>query len=166
MARQLKHLRKYPRRISGVRRPGKYRAGSKKKNVPDFVKNKILTEQQINLLKRRLNDGKIKHSDIFGESGEKVFRLTPEQTRKGLKWLMNKWKTPRGVERKNNPFGYREQNVLENFSHFELADFHNNVNYWQSQSGINNYVPVWDVIGKGNIGFQYYMEGGEPKIIG
>ena len=30
-----------------------------------------------------------------------------------LEWLLNKWKTPKGAERKNNPFGYREQNVLE-----------------------------------------------------
>ena len=31
-----------------------------RKNIPDFVKNDILTEQQLNLLKRRLNNKKIR----------------------------------------------------------------------------------------------------------
>ena len=35
-----------------------------------------------------------------------------------------------------------------------------------SQAGINNYQPVWRVVAKDGSSFQYYMELGQPKIIG
>ena len=92
--------------------------------------------------------------------------VSPAQTKKGYDWLMNKWKTPRGVERKNNPFGLREQEILDDFGHFELKEYINNVNAYQSQAGINNYQPVWEVVSKGGSSFEYYMEMGLPKIIG
>jgi hypothetical protein len=31
-------------------------------------------------------------------------------------WLMDKWKTPSGTERKYNPFGPLEQDVLNDFN--------------------------------------------------
>ena len=121
-----------------------------------------ITEKEIMLLKRKLNSGNIKQDDI-----EEIFgmKITPEQTKKGFDWLMNKWKTPRGVERKNNPFGFREQKALETFDHFVFDEFFNNINYYQAEMGFNNYLPVYTVVGKES-NFQYYVAGGEPHIIG
>ena len=127
-----------------------------KGNVPDFVKEKILSEQQVNLLKRRLNDGKITPNEIIGDG--KAWRLTPEQTEKGLKYLMSLWKTPTGKEKEMSPFGFRETNVLENFSRFEVIDFYNNNTYQQQQMGINNYQPLYRVVAKDGSSFEYYMD--------
>ena len=72
-----------------------------------------LTEREILLLKARLNRGEdVDLSAIYSSDG---FAITEEQTKKGYDWLMNQWKTPRGVERKNNPFGFREEDILDNF---------------------------------------------------
>jgi hypothetical protein len=124
----------------------------------------ILSEAEVLLLKRRLNAGKIKPSDIpWPEEG---YKLTPEQLQKGLDWLLDQWKTPYGVERKNNPFGYREQDVLEHFKEFKLIDFYDNVNYAQVQAGIHNYLPYYRVIGTDGGTFEYYNDYTGIHILG
>jgi hypothetical protein len=123
--------------------------------LPFFVNKDKLSESEILLLKRRLNDKKIKHDEIF--KNKESFKLTEEQEKKGIGWLRKQWKTPNGVERKNNPFGAREEYVLDNFDHFELVDFYNNVNYLQSQSGLNNYVPYYRVVAKDGSYFEYWV---------
>ena len=52
--------------------------------------------------------------------------LSVEQTEKGINHLNNLRKTPRGIERKNNPFDEREEMILDNFSHFTLNGFYDN----------------------------------------
>ena len=37
-------------------------------------------------------------------------------------WLIDKWKTPSGTERKNNPFGTLEQEVLSDFNRAVLDE--------------------------------------------
>ena len=123
----------------------------------------MITEAEVNLLRRRLNNNKLTYEDVEVLND---IRITPEQTKKGLDWLMKKWKTPRGIVRKNNPFGYREENVLENFKEFRLNSFTNNNNAYMTSFGINNWIAVWDVIATDGSAFQYIMEGGMPKIIG
>lgn len=78
-------------------------------------------------------------------------RIADDQAAKGLAWLLNLWKTPKGAERKNNPFGYCETRVLEDFSHFELAGF-----YDAGRNGWPNYLPLYNVISKAGASFQYY----------
>jgi len=134
------------------------------KLIEEIKNSGVITEQQINLIKRRLNHKKYTYFDIQ-DLDLTDLKITPEQTKKGLDWLMNKWKTPRGIERKNNPFGYREESILETFKEFRFNSFHDNVNYTQSQMGMHNYQPIYDVIGEDGI-FQYYVELGLPKIIG
>lgn len=125
--------------------------------LPDFVNNSVLTEQEVNLLKRRLNDGKIKPSEIPRFKEGEGYQLTSDQNEKGKKYLINQWKGKSGAERKNNPFGAREEDILENFDRIELVDFYNASNYYQSQAGIKNYIPLYDVVAKDGSRFQYYV---------
>lgn len=60
--------------------------------------------------------------------------IEAQQTRKGIAWLRNLWQTPKGTERKGNPFAAREQAVLAHFTHFTLIDFvdrgHHGLGFW------------------------------------
>jgi len=119
--------------------------------INEVVKNGVITEQQINLITRRLNGGeKIDLSEIW----DNPIELTDEQNKKGFDFLYNQWKTPKGVERKNNPFGYREENILAKFTGFELAGFYDAGNY-----GNSFFVPLYNCCGDNNA-FQYYYSGG------
>lgn len=144
-----------------------------------ILEGDTLTERDILNLKRLLNGysrtstteeerkqlERIMYDHIDDKGG---YMLTPEQTEKGIKWLLNEWKTPRGVERKNNPFGYREEEVLEHFAHFMFEGFYDAGTYSQ----YHNYIPLWGVYSKKYGYFQYYMQagtgynGGSVSIIG
>lgn len=133
----------------------------KKQLFLEDVKNKdTITESEVLLLKRRLNDGTYTSKDVYEALGEDGKQLTPEQTEKGKSWLMNKWKSPSGVERKNNPFGYREQEILEKFEGIKIKDFYDVGNY-----GNHYYEPYYEVEGN-NTSFEYYNKAGEPTILG
>jgi hypothetical protein len=117
-----------------------------------------LTEAEVNLIKTRMNRGeKVDLTSLYEKGG---IKLTKDQEKKGYDWLMNLWKTPKGVERKNNPFGYREQHVLENFSHFELADMYN------AGRMTDFYVPYYRVVSKDGRTFEYYGGGDRINILG
>ena len=76
------------------------------KDSKRIMRKKLLTEKELLLVKSRINCKRVDIDDIpFNDDG---YKLTKEQKLKGYNWLMNLWKTPRGIERKNNPFGYRE----------------------------------------------------------
>tara|TARA_R110002110_G_scaffold62000_3_gene173516 strand:- start:221 stop:1066 length:846 start_codon:yes stop_codon:yes gene_type:complete len=72
--------------------------------------------------------------------------------------MLSLWKTPTGKERKNNPFGLREQDALENFEYFTLDGFKN------IGRSYDFYVPIYGVTGTDSY-FQYYYDG-EVNIIG
>ena len=138
----------------------------------DYTKG-YLTENEIRLIKNRLN--MVQCSEKLAEETKKAFydnmpedgyKLTEKQTQKGLSWLMDQWKTPKGKERKHNPFGYREQHVLENFKEFRLIDFYNAANYYQTQVGIKAHFPYYWVIGNDGSEFQYVMHSGQIHILG
>ena len=125
--------------------------------LKEIEKTNSITEKQINLLKNRANKGE----DIdFQYIWDNTPTLTSEQNNKGLKFLLNQWKTPKGKERINNPFGYREQEALETFEYFELAGFYDDFRYGQRKF----LIPLYNVIGKDS-SFQYYYNG-EINIIG
>lgn len=115
-----------------------------------------ITFKEVKLLMRRKNAGK----DVdFSKFWDGEVRLTdPEQ---GISYLLDQWKTPNGKERKNNPFGYREQHVLENFSHFEFKG-----GYDMGNRHFDYHVPLWVVVAKDGSSFEYYMKGGEVNIVG
>jgi hypothetical protein len=138
--------------------------GSKVSEYYGIKENNVITERQMNLIKNRLNAGKkdAELEDIVQYIWDNAPNLTPDQNKKGHDFLMNLWKSPTGKERVNNPFGYREQEALEQFDHFALAGFHDTSRYGQAPY----YIPLYDVYMKdGEYGFQYYYNG-EVSIVG
>jgi hypothetical protein len=124
--------------------------------LKEVAEKGLITEKQISLLKLRSNKEQKNLYDLFDEE----IQCTTEQTKKGLEWLLNKWKTPKGAERKNNPFGYREQNVLED----ENAKAYFNGFYNAGRYNVF-FIPIYEITGNGT-SFEYIVEGGEIKIIG
>lgn len=65
-----------------------------------------INENEIATLKRRQNRGE--RIQI-----ENPIPVSYDQAQKGLAWLWDKYRTPRGAERKNNPFSNSEEKALE-----------------------------------------------------
>ena len=87
---------------------------------------------------------------LFGENAP--YSITPEQTTKGLDWLFNLRFTMRGKERKNNPFGYREQSILDDFDRFELSGLYDDSDGY---NGFHNFKPIYKVIASDGESFDY-----------
>lgn len=70
---------------------------------------------------------------------------------------MNLYKTPTGKERKNNPFGYREMNILDNYKgeRFQFVGFYDAGNGW-----FRNFLPIYQLNG------MEYIPMSKPYIIG
>jgi hypothetical protein len=117
----------------------------------------IISESEVSILKRRKNAGE-KFDESFSWDNE--IELTDEQNKKGIDFLMNQWKTSSGRERKNNPFGFREQDILKNFTHFEFMGFYDAGNY-----KFPYYIPLYRCCSKDN-SFKYYYNNGNISIIG
>lgn len=124
-----------------------------------------ITEKQINLIGRRLNNNK-----ELGKELQKLFDLATDegveveasQAQKGFDWLMNLYKTPTGAIRKNNPYGYREMDALDSgikaFTYDGHIDMGSYGNPW--------FAPLYTFIGKNGGSFQYYVRGEKIQIIG
>ena len=87
---------------------------------------------------------------LFGENAP--YSITPQQTVKGLNWLFNLRFTMRGKERKNNPFGYREQSILDDFDRFELSGLYDDSDGY---NGFHNFKPIYKVIASDGESFDY-----------
>ncbi len=86
--------------------------------------------------------------------------LSEEQNKQGYQYLWNQWLTPTGIERKNNPFGFREQFILKGFEYFTLKELYNAGNFYRDY-----FIPLYECHGKDNT-FQYYMNNGLIHIVG
>ena len=129
-----------------------------KKVFLEKIKNKgEITEQEILLIKRRLNDGTYKYENIkpLFEDGEGL-KLTQEQQDKGKAWLLDKWKSPTGKVRENSPYGYREEKILSENHELRLKDF-----YDDARGDYHYYSPYYEIGG-----MEYYVKGGEIQILG
>lgn len=131
-----------------------------KKITTEILKQKILTERDIKLLCKRANAKETEAETVDALQSFESAKLTVEQNKKGHDWLINQWKTPRGGERKNNPFGYDEENVLNTFLYITFDSLYNAGN-----PHINFYVPIYTVHGH-EYSFQYVVTGGKITIIG
>lgn len=126
--------------------------------ISDIVKRGTITEKEIHLITRRMNNGeKIDIQEIW----DNPVKCEQSQAEKGLNWLNNLRKSPAGRERKNNPYGYREEDILDNFSFFEFCGVYDCARYGQR----SYYLPLYNCCGNDN-SFQYYVSGGEINIIG
>lgn len=123
-----------------------------------------ITEKQINLIKRRLNNKKdLKEVEsLYIEAQEEGLEVTEEQAQKGFNWLMNLYKSPTGKIRKNNPYGYREMEALN----AGLKGFTFDGHYNAGNAFIDWYTPIYTYIGKNGSTFQYYVAQGKINIIG
>ena len=134
-----------------------------------IIENGDIQEKEIISLRSALNNKRFdedEQEDLLNRLYDNEMRISSTQTEKGLKWLLNEWKTPRGIERKNNPFGYREEDILTNFSHFTLSGLYDAINSFQYDLGIHNYLPVYTVYAKDGNSFEYYTKGGIVEIVG
>ena len=116
----------------------------------------IITEKEILLLKRRANNGD-RDAVNFYPGCDRVIEVSDEQSEKGFKLLYNLYKTPMGKERKNNPFGYREMDILDNYNGERLTfvGFYDNGNRFYP-----SYIPIYELNG-----MEYYYNG-EIHIVG
>lgn len=86
-----------------------------------------INENEILLLKRRRNRGE--RIQI-----ENPIPVSYDQAQKGFAWLWDKYRTPRGAERKNNPFTNPEEKALEwakmHGARFTFNGFYGTGNNW------------------------------------
>jgi hypothetical protein len=129
----------------------------KKLFLEDIKKRGTITEKEILLIKRRLNEGTYKDVDLMDFYD---LNLTKEQSQKGLVWLKNKGWGITGKERKDSPYGYREEEALRTFKGIKLNGFTNISTYGE----FKNYVPLYRV--EGDTNFEYYVQGGKVNITG
>ena len=116
-----------------------------------------VTERDIGLIKSRLNSGKYEVHLIDSNIGD-GWKITLEQTQKGLAFLMKQWKGKSGVPSKNSPFGTREEHVLENFKEFKLTGFYDTATSVAQDMGIHYFQPMYLVIAKDGSAFEYVMD--------
>jgi hypothetical protein len=126
-----------------------------------IIESGTITESELIALKSFINSNKdaFKVLDAAIWAKEEGLTLTPEQNSKGYDFLMDCWRSPSGKERKNNPFGYREEAILEKFTHFTLKGFYDAGNCYRSY-----YLPLYECHGNNN-SFEYYYNG-KVNIIG
>ena len=121
-----------------------------------ILEKETISTREVKLLMRRANNGENIDFSKFWENEVKL-----EDGEQGIQYLLNQWKTPKGVERKNNPFGYREEKILENFSHFEFKGQYDAGNRYHKY-----FIPLWVVVSKDGDGFEYHMAKGQVNIVG
>lgn len=131
------------------------------KKYIDIISSGFITERQIIDLRSYMNRDKEGARQIFAHWQDNEISISHEQAQKGLTFLLNQWKTPKGQQRKNNPFGYREQAILENSPTFALNSLYNAGNAY-----MDNYLPLYVVTAKDGGSFEYYYHNGEVHITG
>ena len=81
-----------------------------------------ISEKDILLLKRRMNNPNtnaemiLKINELMSDF-EGNMRVSPEQSKKGLDFMYNLYKTPTGKVRKNCPFNDEQKEILEFAKH-------------------------------------------------
>ena len=114
----------------------------------------FITKQQMQLLKNRSNRyGK----DLFNYAllDEQDIKITEEQGLQGLTWLKKLQR-----KRKNNPFGYRENEIINNAT---VEDFTFRGFYDAGRYGFHCFAPIYELNG---MEYVPYVNGEEIYIIG
>lgn len=156
----------YPRG-SGSRqtKPSRVVGGGSSNIGIDFSKGR-LTEREINLIKNRLSGSTGASDELIKETSAAFYDNMPDygypitgaQTDKGLTFLRK--------YAKKNDWGYRENAILDNFSHFTVSGFHNIATPAQSRYGMKPHVIDYTVHDKEGDTFDYYYSGGKVNITG
>jgi len=133
----------------------------------DIAKSGKISESELISLRSFLSSDKAtreERNDIRGALADAPggMKLTKDQQKKGIDWLISQYKTPAGKLKANTPFGYREVHVLENWDEVTLKDL-----YDSSRFGMNPYyLPLFEVSTKTGDSFEYYVNGGKINIVG
>lgn len=127
-----------------------------------LAKQKKYSEKELNALKNYMNKNPKEANSLNNLVANKDgTKLDKTQVAKGFKYLYNLGFTPKGVERKNNPYGYREEYIVKNPKSIELLQFHNAGNRY-----VDFYVPYYEAIGKDGTSMEYFVSGGKINIWG
>lgn len=126
-----------------------------------FLKDK-LTEQEVNLLMRRINAKKVNIQDLFKASKRlydgKGYDLSDEQNKKGLDFLKKRTFAKNGDIKDSSELREREASIISDpNAKITLKDFY-------SERG-NYYVPLYKVSGD-NTSMEYYYLGGKINVVG
>lgn len=127
-----------------------------------LAKQKKYSEKELNALKNYMNKNPKEANSLNNLVADKEgTKLDKTQVAKGFKYLYNLGFTPKGVERRNSPYGYREEYIVKNPKTIELKQFHDagNRNY-------SFYVPYYEAIGKDGTSMEYFVSGGKINIWG
>jgi len=124
----------------------------------EFKGKQRLTESEVNLLKRRLNEGKVDIRRV--RSGG--YALTAVHVAKGLSWLRNYHYTSRGAVRVSSSLGVRESDILDACTSIRLKQFIDVSSY---RSNAPQYQVVYTVV-SAHENFDYYLAGGAVQVIG
>ena len=128
-----------------------------------LAKQKKYSEKELNALKNHMN--RIDSSEAMKlnnlVANKQGTKLDQTQVKKGFKYLYNLGFTPKGVERKNSPFGYREEYIVKNPKTIELLQYHDAGN-----RNFSFYVPYYEAIGKDGTSMEYFVSGGKINIWG
>lgn len=134
---------------------------SNSKLVKTIKKQGFATEQQILLLKNRMNKSKENEKEISNLIADILpIKLTNVQMVKGVLWLYGKNIKKNGEFRKNSSLGDRELHILNNAKEAYLSYFYPNGNRF-----FTYYTPVWS-IDTNEEHFEYMVDGGKIKILG
>ena len=143
--------------------------GLKPNSNEAILTNETLSEQQVRLLMRRINqdvhwdggnsrlgpEGHHLVEQIYSHDNGEGYRLSAEQQEKARVWLMKHYK---------NEMGYREQAIMDNFGGIKLIG--------TAPGELNNYqYPYYKVYSKPDAEghhdtFEYKVEGGKLHILG
>ena len=128
-----------------------------------LAKKKKFTEKELNALKNYMNNvGSAEANKLNTLVADKYgTKLDKSQVAKGFKYLYNLGFTPKGKERSNSPYGYREEYIVKNPKTIELLQFHNAGNRY-----VDFYVPYYEAIGKDGTSMEYFVSGGKINIWG
>jgi hypothetical protein len=128
-----------------------------------LAKQKKYSEKELNALKNHMNkvgspEANKLNNLVANKGGTK---LDKTQVAKGFKYLYNLGFTPKGKERSNSPYGYREEYIVKNPKTIELLQFHDAGN-----RNFSFYVPYYEAIGKDGTSMEYFVSGGKINIWG
>lgn len=130
------------------------------KKYRSIIESGKITENELISLNSFYNKSKENRdfiNDIMYNEDHEELALTDDQNKKGIDFLNKLRFTPTGKERQNNPYGYREEEILNNFSHFTFCGFY--------PVGQFYYIRMYNCYSKDGDCFQYYYNG-KMNIVG
>lgn len=123
-------------------------------HLQPFAKRQ-LTELDVHLLSRRMNDGKISEEEAIAIMPRDGWELESDQVEKGRKWLNNIWKNRYGIVKSSSPFEHQQEAALQSFRTAKLVGM-------ESDDG-KYFYPRYRIIGTQGR-FDYSVKGGNIKF--